>query len=980
MLELTHYTATAEIYIGAKTNVYRGYHTSEKYPVIIKSLSRHPEPKRVAQLHHEYEITKELDLPGIIKSYELQRTTDSWALICEDIQGDALKRILADHPFDLVTILRVAIQLAQGLGELHKHNIIHKDIKPANIIINLKTGQTKITDFSISSRLSSENQSLIHPNLLEGTLAYMSPEQTGRMNRTLDYRTDFYSLGVVLYEMLVGHSPFQSLEAMELVHCHIAKQPIPPHKLDPKIPSAISYLVMKLLSKTAEARYQSGFGLKADLEVCLQQLQSTGWVEEFTYGQWDISDKLQISQKLYGREIEINTLLQTIERISYGATEMIVVTGYSGIGKSALVQEIYKPITRKRGFFIAGKFDQFQRNVPFSAIVSAFSKLVHQLLTESEQQLEHWRKKLLTALGINGQVVIEVIPEIALILGAQPPLQELGFTETQNRFSLVFQNFIRVFCNPKHPLVIFLDDLQWIDTASLKLIELMMTDKETRGFLLIGAYRDNEVTVIHPLLTTLQTLHEEQITINRLNLMPLALDQINQLLVETLHSDEETVQSLAELLVSKTDGNPFFINQFLKTLYEETLLTFDPDQPCWRWDIVEIQKINITDNVIDLMINKLKKLPVVTQQVLQLAACVGHHFDLNTLSIIHEKSASATYHDLLAAIQEGLIIPISELAMIDIDEMYSQFLIFDYEFLHDRVQQAAYALIDNDQKKSVHLLIGELLLLNTPKEKQGDRFFEIVDHLNMGRELITGIRDRAELAELNLMTARRAKHAMAYSATVGYLTIGLTLLPETSWQSDYELTFELHLEMAEVSYLNTDFERAERFATLALAQAKTALERVRVHEIIIQFYIAQDRLKEAVNTALVVLTMLGITLDSSPHKEMTIQDCYHLPEMKIPEKLAAMRILNTAISSAYTIAPELVPSIAFTMVNLSIQYGNSAFSAYSYSIYGLLLCSVLGDIESGYQAGQLAHFLLEKFALKKLKAKILTADGVAIMP
>jgi serine/threonine protein kinase len=567
VISLSGYQAIAKIYESAKSLVYRGKRTLDNQAVILKLLKQdYPTPAELTRYKQEYEITNSLNLEGVIRAYDLQKYQNTLVIILEDFGGESLKHLMPEK-LKILEVLNLAIKITESLGQIHASNVIHKDINPANIIFNPATGQLKIIDFGISTVWTRENPTLKNPQVLEGTLAYISPEQTGRMNRSLDYRTDFYSLGVTFYELLTQQRPFNSTDPMELVHSHLAKQPPLPHVVNAEIPVALSKIVLKLLAKTAEERYQSAWGLKADLEECLNQLRTIGTVSEFILGRRDISDKFQIPQKLYGRDAEINTLLRVFEQVSQGKTEMMLVSGYSGIGKSALVQEIYKPITRARGYFLSGKFDQFQRNIPYSAVVKAFQSLIKQLLTESEIQLQQWQAKLLAALGTNGQVIIDVIPEVELIVGKQPPVAELGSAESQNRFNLVFQNFIRVFCQPEHPLVIFLDDLQWVDSATLKLIELMMMDSETHYLLLIGAYRDNEVSPSHPLIMTLDALHREGAIINEINLTPLANESITQLIAETLHSDAESVKTLVSLIVRKNGRKSFFC----ESIYQNSL-------------------------------------------------------------------------------------------------------------------------------------------------------------------------------------------------------------------------------------------------------------------------------------------------------------------------------------------------------------------------------------------------------------------------
>jgi predicted ATPase/signal transduction histidine kinase/CheY-like chemotaxis protein/tRNA A-37 threonylcarbamoyl transferase component Bud32 len=1005
MLTITGYQISEKIYESANSLVYRGKREQDNHFVILKLLKEdYPTPQELTRYKQEYEITSNLNTDGVVKAYSLEPYQRTLVIILEDFGASSLKELMngrieagTGQKF-LQEFLKLAIKTAEILGNIHSSNIIHKDINPANIVLNPETGQVKIIDFGISTVLTRENPTLKNPNVLEGTLAYMSPEQTGRMNRTLDYRTDFYSLGITFYELLTGQLPFQTNDALELVHCHIAKQPVPPYQINPGIPSILSDIVMKLMAKTAEERYQSAWGLKADLEKCLFQLQTTETISSFALASQDISDKFQIPQKLYGREKEVATLLAAFERVAAqkdfdtnaeinadnppSPIEMMLVAGYSGIGKSALVQEIYKPITEKRGYFISGKFDQFQRNIPYSAVVSAFQGLVRQLLTETEAQLNQWRGKLQRAFGSNGQIIIDVIPEVELIVGKQSPVPELAPTESQNRFNLVFSNFIRAFGSKEHPLAIFLDDLQWADSATLKLIQLMMMDANTQYLFLIGAYRDNEVDLTHPLMMTLNGLQKEGATINFITLAPLELDHITHLIADTLHSDTSSVKPLAELVERKTGGNPFFVNEFLKTLHAENLFNFDLKRHCWQWDIAQIEAKGITDNVVELMIGKVKKLPPITQQVLRLAACVGAEFDLNTLSIICEKSPVEISRELTAAIQSGLILPTSEL-----DE---RLLIQDYKFLHDRVQQAAYALIDESQKQAVHLQIGRLLLQNTSSEALSEEIFKIVDHLNEGVELVSDRQERSEIAKLNLMAGQKAKAATAYGAAVKYLNVGLKLLSADSWESSYDLTLPLYVEAAEAAYLFGDFETMEQLALVVLNRAKTVLDKVKVYDVKIQASLSQGNAKEAIKIGLVVLNLLGVNLPEEPsqldiqrgleetaslYAGQDIKDLTNLPLMTDPEKLAALFILLSITGASFIAAPELFVLISLAGVNLSIQYGNATWSTFAYSCYGLILCALVQEIESGYQFGKLGLNLVERLNAQKVKAKVYDALG-----
>ena len=1019
MIAIPGIAVIALIYESNKSLVYRGRLEHNNKPVIIKIIKEeHPTPEDLARYRVEYEIIQNLNLDSVVTAYSLQPFKNSLVMILEDFGGESLRSFMASQKFTLLGFLTMAIKIAESLGEIHSKNVIHKDINPSNIVINPATGQLKIIDFSIATALSRENPQTKNSHALEGTLAYMSPEQTGRMNRVIDYRTDFYSLGVTFYELLTEKLPFDTTDTMELVHCHIAKQPVPPHEIKGEIPQAISDIVMKLLAKTAEERYQSAWGLKADLESCLFQLQTSGNITEFTLGSQDISDKFQIPKKLYGREKEIEQLLAAFERVAGSLnnqtdsenqistdnnsdndkTEIMLISGYSGIGKSALVKLIEKPITNRNGYFIWGKFDQYKRTIPYSAIVIAFSELVRQLLTESETQLTVWREKLRSAFGPNGQIIIDVIPEVELIVGSQSPVPELGPTESQNRFNLVFQNFIRVFCQPQHPLVIFLDDLQWADSATLKLIELMMTDEQTKYLFLIGAYRDNEVSSTHPLIMTLESLRNQESIINYIALSPLEIDHVTNLIAETLHSDRESVKSLAELVISKTNGNPFFVNQFLKTLYQENLLTFELPQSGnkggWQWNVAQIEQCAITDNVVELMIQKLKKLPESTQQILRLVACLGNQFDLNTLCLINEKEASATFQALLPAIKEGLILPSSELEAKSVELIHYPLLILNYKFLHDRVQQAAYTLIDDSQKKAVHLRIGRQILANTPTEYRSERIFELVDHLNVGRSLIVEEQEQMELAILNLEAARKAKEATAYFAAKEYLTASMEGLSEDIWNADYNLALALHKERADVEYLNGNFEESEEFINITLEKAHSVLEKAEIYNLLLVQYALRGKNEEAVIAGKKALNLLEINLpeenlDTLIGNEFTeakasqgdkeVADLIDEPEMTLLEKKIAVKLLNNLLPSAYFVNPSLWTLSILKAVNLSLKYGSAPQSAFCYANYGILLNAVLGDYKSAYEFSSMALKLTDKFNNLELKGKVSTVFANALL-
>ncbi len=981
--EIPGYSIQSQIYAGSKTLVYRAIQISQQRPAIIKVLRQeYPNFSDLVQFRNQYTITKNLNIPGIVRSLSLEPYKNGYALVMEDGGSISLRQYAQHQPFTLTQVLEIALAMAEILHHLHANRVIHKDIKPSNILIHPETQQINLIDFSIASLLPKETQEIQNPNVLEGTLAYLAPEQTGRMNRGIDYRADFYSLGVTLYELLTEQLPFPTNDPLELVYSHIAKNPVPPHALNETISPVVSAIIVKLMAKNAEDRYQSALGLKYDLEKCWQQLESTGEIVNFRLGERDLSDRFIIPEKLYGRENEVNQLLNAFERISNGNRELILVAGFSGIGKTAVVNEVHKPITRQKGYFIKGKFDQFNRNIPLSAIAQAFRDFLGQLLSESDQELQIWREKILAALGESAQVLIEVIPELERIIGQPAPAPELSGSAAQNRFNLLFQNFICTLATPVHPLVIFLDDLQWADYTSLQLLQLLLSDNQSGYLLLIGAYRDNEVSPVHPLMQTVAEMKKFGLALQTITLEALTVKDINQLIAATLNCAGELAEPLTNLVYQKTGGNPFFTNQFLKFLYGEDLIKFERTLGYWQCDLSGIGLLAISDDIVEFMAIQLQKLPAETQKVMQVAACIGNQFDLETLAIVCEQSALEITSRLWVSLQEGLILPTTQVYKFfqsEDNQELSQLkdISLTYRFLHDRIQQAAYLLIAEAEKPATHLKIGQLLLSETFPEQQEKKLFSIVNQLNKGRELLEEESQRQELIELNLRAGGKAKTATAYGIANEYLMVGLELLPANSWQSHYELTLKLHIALAETEYLNTDFEQSEKLVEIVLQQAKNLLDKVKVYELKIQFAISQNQMLEAIETGIKVVELLGVQLSPLPGNENTekmqlpqLEDLENFPIMTDPYKLAAMQILMKISAAAVIANSPASMQIVLTMISLCIEEGHSAIAAIAYIDYGMILSGLMGELDAGYYAGQLSLRLLEQFNAKELKSRV----------
>ncbi|MBD2440276.1 ATP-binding sensor histidine kinase [Nostoc sp. FACHB-110] len=997
LLKIPGYRISEQLYNGSRTLVYRAVREKDSTPVVIKLLKNpYPSFSELLLFRNQYTIGKNLNSPLIIHTYSLESFQNGYMLVMEDFGGISLKEwIIGKILPSLEEFLEIAIALCDILNLLYHERIIHKDIKPSNILINPETKEIKLIDFSIASLLPREIQTLVNPCILEGTLAYISPEQTGRMNRGIDYRTDFYSLGITFYELLTSKLPFSSTDVMELVHSHIAKIPLSIHEINPAIPLVISKIVSKLMAKNAENRYKSALGLKYDLEKCLNQLRETGQIEEFEIATRDVCDRFIIPDKLYGRDKEVQTLLEAFERVSQGTTEMMLVAGFSGIGKTAVVNEVHKPIVRQRGYFIKGKYDQFQRNIPFSAFVQAFRDLMGQLLTESDVQIQEWKNKILEAVGDNGQVIIEVIPELENIIGKQPVAVELSGTAAQNRFNLLFQRFTQIFTTPEHPLVIFLDDLQWADSASLKLMQLLMAD--TGYLFIIGAYRDNEVYPGHPLLLTLNDIQKTQATINTITLAPLTQVQVNKLVADTLKCPEDLAWNLSVLIYQKTQGNPFFASQFLKALHQDELIQFDFDLSCWQCDISQVKMQAVTDDIVAFMSLQLRKLPPSTQEVLQLAACIGNSFDLATLAIVSEQSEIEVASALWKALQEGLVLPIGDIYKFYVGQKITSNTLenhqqtVNYKFLHDRVQQAAHSLIAEDTKQITHLTIGRLLLKNTPSELREEKIFAIVNQLNIGIELLDTPTQRDELARLNLVAGKKAIYSTAYSAAVEYLGIGCKLLLPNCWTEQYDLALALYQELASAYLLNCEFRETETYVQIVLDHAKTVLDTVKVSELKIQALISQHKLKESVNIALDFLKLLGVEFPKNPTlvdvqqgyetmksfltaNNLTVAGLLDLPiNQNSNSHSAAARIITSTIPAIFCTNTNLLSLATFKQVELAIKHGNTEFTTVAYSLCGFMAFCAFNDFDLGFDFGQLSIDLLEKLDAKALKGRVFQA-------
>ena len=934
----------------------------------------------VERLEHEYALKAELDAEWAARPVALTRYNDRITLVLEDPGGAPIDGLLG-RPLDVSHFLRIAIPLAVALRRVHERGLIHKDIKPANILVDAASGGVWLTGFGIASRLPREHQAPAPPEVIAGTLAYMAPEQTGRMNRSVDSRSDLYALGVTCYEMLTGQLPFTAADPMEWVHCHIARQPAPLDERVEGIPRPLAAVVMKLLAKTAEERYQTAAAVEADLRRCLTEWESHGRIEPFPLGAYDVSDRLLIPEKLYGREREIDTLLASFDRVvANGTLELVLISGYSGIGKSSVVNELHKALVPQRGLFASGKFDQYKRDIPYATLGQAFQSLVRSLLSQSEAELERWRDSLREALGPNGQLIVNLVPELELVIGKQPPpVADLTPQDAQNRFLMVFRRFLGVFARKEHPLALFLDDLQWLDAATLGLLEHLVTHLGVRHLLLVGAYRDNEIGPSHPLLRTLDAIGKTGAFVAKIDLAPLAREDLARLIADTLGCAPDHAGPLARLVHEKTGGNPFFAIQFISALADEGLLRFDHDAARWRWDLDRLHAKGYTDNVVDLMAGKLTRLSVETQSALQQLACLGNAAEITMLSIVLGKSNK----DIRSALWDAVL-----LGLVEHREG-------SYKFTHDRVQEAAYSLIPERLRAEAHLRIGWLLVAHTPADKREDAIFEIVNHLNRGAALVTSRDEREQLAELNLIAGRRAKASTAYASALSHLTAGAALLADDCWERRHELIFPLELLRAECEFLTGELAAAEERLTMLSSRAATTVDQSTVACLRVDLYTTLDRSDGAVGVCLAYLRHLGVEWSAHPTDEevrreyeriwsqlgsRAIEELIDLPLMSDPASLATLDLLTRVVPPALFTDANLLSLVTCRMVNLSLERGNSDGSCFAYVWLGVIAGPHFGNYKAGFRFGRLGYELIEKRGLKRFQARTGMVFGNLVVP
>jgi predicted ATPase/signal transduction histidine kinase len=948
--------------------LYRARRDERSPALVLSPALERPSPETLRRLEHEYSLRNELDSEWAVHPVSLAQHWDRPVLILTD-PGAQLLAHFVDKPLDLTLRLRLAIAISHSIGQLHRHDIVHKDIRPANILADPITGRCWLTGFGLASRLPRERQAPDPPEVMAGTFAYMAPEQTGRMNRSIDSRSDLYAFGVALYQLFTGVLPFTAGDPLEWVYCHIARQPVPPAERA-RVEPTVSAIIMKLLAKNAENRYQTAAGVEHDLRRCLAEWQTGGYITEFSLGEHDKSGRLLVPEKLYGRSQEIETLRVAFERVlADGRPQLVIISGYAGIGKSSVINEVHKMLVPSRGFFASGKFDQYKRDIPYATLAKAIQILIHQILAKSDAEVNEWREALRQALEPNGQVIINIIPELELVIGKQPPLPELSPVDARNRFRVVFQEFLKAFARPEHPLALFLDDLQWVDPATLELLKYLTTEQAVRHLLLLGAYRDNEVSPSHPLMQMLEEVRGIESVVQEIVLKPLSMSDLQQLLSDSLQAEPERVRPLADLLHEKTGGNPFFAIQFLTMLAEENYLVFDQSAEEWKWDLRRIGAKGFTDNVVELMTEKLSRLPEPTREALQQMACLGNNAPVSKLSMVRGDSDEKLNAILWDAVRVGLI---------------SRFE-GGYAFMHDRVQEAAYALIPESLRVRTHLRFGRLLITKmSPDEIEAD-IFDVVNQFDSGSTLLSDQREKDMVAELNLRAGKKAKAAAAYDSASLYLKAGMEQVGNEAWDRTPKLAFALWLERAESEFLNGKFEESDRLIRELFDRVNSKTEKVAVYRLSILLHLIRAEYRQALNDGLECLYLFGIEMPRAPTREHVATECENiyqvlgqrsiesligLPLMTDPDMQAAMGVLSVMAAPAFNTNINLMYLLFCQMVSLTLKHGTTGASTHGYAELATILGPVFHRYIDGYRFGKLACDLIEKYGFNTYKTKV----------
>ena len=947
--------------------IYRGRRKIDGQPLLIKLLKGSAEEDR---LRREFQIAQGIASDRIVKPFALEQTDFGSALIYPDEGARPLEELAVKAPLDVETTLTIGASIAEAVAALHKERCVHCCLNPSTVWLDADGKRALISDFGHARCLSKEGRDSLPlaDELID--VRYISPEQTGRLQIAIDQRTDIYSLGIILFRLLTGKLPFDGDDPMHIIDGHLARQPTLPAELRDALPAGLFKVILKALAKSPELRYLTANGLVADLVECRTLLRSTGNLDAFEPGRHDAKAVLRVSRRLYGRDRQITALSDKVKSVRRGRQALLLVSGLPGVGKSALLGQLEGIVRKEGGRFASGKFDQYKRNVPYFALIEAFEQIIGQLLSEPKEQLGAWRSRILSAVGNNAGVVINVIPELQRITGTQPPAPSLSPVQARNRFKHVFVKLIQALAPSDQLLCIVMDDLQWVDRASLELLTHVLTDPDTSNILFAGAYRDTEVGPAHSLMVTIDTLKTSRVDVETVCLTELTEPDVLQLIEDTFSVRSAEALDLAQVLHRKTDGDPLFLNQFLHLLCDEGFIAFEYRSGKWAWDLAGIQQQAITQDVLELLNLRFAGLPKNVQTVLATAACIGVSFDANKVAIAAASPLSEVLQCMRTAVNEGLIIVLEESAQ-------------RFRFIHDRVQQVSFDWMADQEKKAFRLHIGRRLLAENEILAP-----EALSNLNYGWELIGDAEEQLNVARLNLVAGRRARQALAYQNALGYLSIGIALLGPEGWHRCYQVAFELHSEAFECEYLAGNIKGADKLFKVLIANANSKIDKAKTYRTKILLDASEERHASAIEAAIQALKLFNIHYvrkASWPPLLLELimvrlrlrgrrsKDLANVAELVDAEKLAALRVLATLFPTTYVLSHRLFVFNALKIVNYSLRHGISPISAGGFAALGFVM-------RGGYDFGQFALALAERSKDPSILCPVLYGTTAMIKP
>lgn len=966
-----------------ESSIYRAQNKENGRAVLVKLFHQKYSKELFEKLSNFVHDKEKIESHLISNPLRVFQVEDSIAVSWQDTGAMFLSVILKHKKAGLITFFGLASQITKRLGELHTNQILHNDLRPQNILLNERTGEVMFTGFSFSKYQSTGPKRLSPETIGEDQFLYTSPEQTGRINWEIDQKSDLYSLGTIFYELLTGKAPFVEQKPQKRIQSHLVMEPESLKKLHPEYPEIINGIVEKLLSKGPEDRYQSAFGLQKDVENCANQYILSGSVESFELGQNDNLERLVIPSKLYGSQENFVTLIESLNRVCTGSVEMMLVEGNAGMGKTTLISELLGLAAQKGAYIGRGKCEKEYRDTPYYSLINTFQMLVSDILTQDKKQILAWKNKFVDALGSNGKLVIDFIPELELIIGEQPSVPKLDADESQNRLMHTFRRFIQTFTDEGNPLVLFLDGFHWADFASIQLIQTALSDLNSRYIMLIVAYQKQLVSRSHTFAISLDEIEQSGTSIQNITVTALTQMDVSQMIEDAL-SFKQDFKRLAQHILEVTGGNPYFVQQYLSLLHERQLIRFNSKEGCWMWDIATIKKEKVPKNVVSLLAEKVKNLHPDAIEVLKLASCIGNQFDLETLVLFSKKDQNTILKLMEEPIERGLLKRVESQAskprdLVTQSPMESDFGITKFQFTHSRVLHATYSLLKAKERRTIHLGLGRLLLKSYSKDEIDQHSYQIVNQMNQGIQLIKKPEELYELARLNLIAGRRSQSIAAFETAWKYFSIGSELLPKGSWNDDYELTKYLYLKRSQCEYFIGNTEAAEPIFDLLLQNIRTNREKVDVIDLKLNIYIKNNQLDEAIDFGLNALSTIfkeqippnnaEITIISQMKmqeiqitlEQKKIDQLLFLPEMKEEDHKALMDLITNIIPAAYIAKRNLWILLTLRMVELSLKYGNSRSSAFGYMNYAVILCSGLQDYGNGYAIGQLALDLNARF-------------------